>query len=112
MGTKTVGYRIERALAAAGMSQRGLASATGLSQSTLSRTVSGERQAKMPELLAIAWATGVPIAELTELGSVADRVQCAARATNGSAMDRMREGLLHFLELDAYLDDQAISMAS
>jgi hypothetical protein len=62
----------------------------------------------MPELLSIAWATGTPVAELTGLGSVADRVQCAARATNASAMDEMRETLLHFLELDAYLEDQAI----
>jgi hypothetical protein len=35
-------------------------------------------------------------------------VQCAARATNDASMDGMREALLHFLELDDYLDDQAI----
>ena len=52
-----------------------------------------------------------PVAELTGLGSVADRAQCAARATNGSAMDEMRQALLHFLELDAYLEDQAVPAA-
>jgi hypothetical protein len=35
-------------------------------------------------------------------------VQCAARSTNGSGMAGMRAALLHFLELDDYLDDQAI----
>lgn len=62
----------------------------------------------MPEIVAIAWATGHTVAQLTGAGTVADRVQCAARATGDSGMERMREALLHFLELDEYLDDQAI----
>ena len=62
----------------------------------------------MPELIAIAWATGVTVAELTGTGTVAERVECAARATNHADMDRMREALLHFLELDDYLSAQAI----
>lgn len=112
MTTKSVGYRVECALAAAGMSQRSLAKETGLSQSTVSRIISEDREAKMPELLLIAWVTGTPVAELSGLGSVADRVQCAARATDGSAMGEMRDALLHFLELDAYLEDQAIPAAA
>lgn len=106
--TTDVGVLIERARIAAGLSQRALADATGISQPTLSRIISGDRAAKMPEVVAIAWATGHTVAQLTEAGTVADRVQCAARATNDSDMDRMREALLHFLELDNYLDDQAI----
>lgn len=39
---------------------------------------------------------------------MADRTQYAARATDDSDMDRMREALLHFMELNDYLDDQAI----
>lgn len=103
-----IGARIERARATAGLSQRALADATGISQSTLSRIISGDRAAKMPELVAIAWETGHTVAQLTGIGSVAERVQCAARATNGSDMSDMRQTLLSFLELDAYLDDQAI----
>jgi transcriptional regulator with XRE-family HTH domain len=99
---------IDRARVAAGLSQRGLADATGLSQSTLSRIISGDREAKMPEVMAIAWATGYTVAQLTSAGTVSDRAQCAARATNDSGMDGMREALLHFLELDGYLADQAI----
>ena len=106
--TTDAGARIERARAAAGLSQRALADMTGISQPTLSRIVSGQRTAKMPELVAIAWATGVTVAELAGTGTVAERVECAARATNHANMDGMREALLHFLELDDYLSGQAI----
>jgi len=106
--TTDVGVRIERARAAAGLSQRALADMTGISQPTLSRVISGHRTAKMPELMAIAWATGVTVAELAGTGTVAERVECAARATNHADMDGMREALLHFLELDDYLSGQAI----
>ena len=106
--TTDVGTLVERARVAAGLSQRALADETGISQSTLSRIISGDRAAKMPELVAIAWATGHTVAQLTSAGTVADRARFAARATNDSGMDRMREALLHFLELDDYLDDQAI----
>lgn len=103
-----VGVLIESARVAAGLSQRALADVTGISQPTLSRIISGDRVAKLPEVVAIAWATGHTVAQLTGAGTVADRVQCAARATNDSGMEGMRQALLHFLELDDYLDDQAI----
>jgi transcriptional regulator with XRE-family HTH domain len=103
-----VGALIERARLAAGLSQRALADATGISQPTLSRIISGDRAAKMPEIVLIAQATGHTVAQLTGTGTVADRVQCAARATNGTGMESMREALLHFLELNDYLDDQAV----
>jgi transcriptional regulator with XRE-family HTH domain len=103
-----IGALIEQALTAAGLSQRSLADVTGISQSTLSRIISGDRGAKIPEIAAIAWATGHTVARLTGATTVADRVRCAARASNDSAMAGMRETLLHFLELDDYLDDQAI----
>ncbi len=108
MAVTDVGARIERARAAAGLSQRALADITGISQPTLSRVVSGRRTAKMPELVAIAWATGATVAELAGTGTVAERVECAARAANHADMDSMREALLHFLDLDDYLSGQAI----
>jgi transcriptional regulator with XRE-family HTH domain len=103
-----VGELIERARRAAGLSQRALADVTGISQSTLSRIISGDRAAKMPEIVLIAQGTGHAVAQLTGTATVADRMQCAARATNGSGMEGMREALLRFLELNDYLDDQAI----
>jgi transcriptional regulator with XRE-family HTH domain len=108
MTTADIGALIERARAAAGLSQRALADMTGISQPTLSRIISGDRVAKIPEIIAIAWATGHTVAQLTGAETVADRVECAARATNDSGMDGMRQALLHFLELDDYLDEQAI----
>lgn len=98
---------IESARAAAGLSQRALADRTGISQATLNRILNGERTAKMTEIILIADATGCTVAQLTG-SAVADRVLCAARGTNGANMDGMRQRLLHFMELDAYLDDQAI----
>ena len=108
MPTTDGGALIEHARVAAGLSQRTLADVTGISQSTLSRIISGQRPAKMPEIVAIAWATGLTVAQLAGTGTVADRAQCAARATNDCGMDRMHEALLRFLELDDYLSDQAI----
>jgi transcriptional regulator with XRE-family HTH domain len=106
--TMDAGTFIERARVAAGLSQRALADAAGISQPTLSRIISGDRAANMPEVVAIAWATGHTVAQLTRFGTVADRLQCTAQATNGCGMDHMRDALLHFPELDGYLDDQAI----
>ena len=108
MTTVDIGALIERARQSAGLSQRGLADATGISQPTLSRIIANNRAAKLPEIVAIAWATGHTVAQLTGAGTVADRVQCAAPATNSSGMDDMRQALLHFLELDDYLDEQAV----
>lgn len=101
---------IENARDAAGLSQRALAEKTGISQSTLNRILKGERVAKMSEIILIADATGCTVAQLTGRG-VADQVRCAARSTNGSSMVAMRQRLLHFMELDAFLDDHAIPAA-
>lgn len=68
----------------------------------------GDRPAKMPEIVAIALTTGRTVAELTGAGTVADRAQCTVRASSDSGTDQMREALLYFLELDEYLNDQAI----
>ena len=111
MAGADVGALIEGARVAAGLSQRGLADATGISQPTLSRIIAGDRVAKLPEIVVIAQATGHTVAQLTGTSVVADRAQCVARATNDCSMDGMREALLHFLELDSYMDDQAIPAA-
>lgn len=103
-----IGVLVERARQAAGLSQRALSDLTGISQPTLSRIISGDRAAKLPEVITIAWATGHTVAQLTGTGTVADRVRCAARATNDSGMEAMRSALLHFLELDDYLADQSV----
>jgi transcriptional regulator with XRE-family HTH domain len=109
MTAKAIGERIARALHTSGLSQRDLARETGISQPTLSRTIAGDRLAKMNELVAIAHVTGLLLAELTGTSGVAGQVKCAARAANGASMDSLYYQMLHFIELDAYLDDQAIA---
>lgn len=108
MDAMHTGTRIDRARADAKLSQRRLADLTEISQTTLSRIIVGERLAKMPEIVLIARATGTTVAQLTGISDVPQRVQYAARSTNGSSMETMRRKLLHFIELNDYLDDQGI----
>lgn len=106
MSTET-GARIIKAMAAARISQRDLAAATGISQPTLSRVITGERVAKMPEIVAIAAATGCTVTQL--IGDPrGERVLCAARSTNGASMQKMREELLGMLSLEEHLDEYGI----
>lgn len=107
MSTTQVGAAITQALRTAQLSQRELATRTGISQPTLSRIISGQRIAKVPELVKIAEATGYTIGQLAGT-SAPSQMQCAARATNGATMEEMKAQLLHFMEIDAYLDGQAI----
>lgn len=108
MHAEDTGVRIEQARTAAGLSQRALAAVTGISRPTLSRIISGDRVAKMPEIVLIALATGHTVAQLCGVGAVADRVQCAPHPAGSTGTGQMRQVLLGFLELDAYLDDQGI----
>jgi hypothetical protein len=63
----------------------------------------------MNEVLALAWALGCTVSELTGLSVVRDRLECVARATDDASMKTMRRELSHYLELDAYLEDQGIA---
>ena len=56
-----VSAAIESARTAAGLSQRALADRTGISQSTLNRILSGDRPAKMTEIIEIADAVGCTV---------------------------------------------------
>ncbi|WP_371177382.1 helix-turn-helix transcriptional regulator [Buchananella felis] len=94
---------IESARTAANISQRALAKKTGISQPTLSRILSGERVPKMPELILIADAIGCSTSQLTGNG-ISARVECAARANEGTYPHEMKQRLLHMLEIDALLD--------
>ena len=107
MTATRVAAAIESAREAAHLSLRALEDRTGISQQTLSRIRSGERPVKMTEIVQIADALDCTVAELTG-AAIADRLQCAAWPTNGADVDKMRQQLLHYIELDAYLDDQAI----
>lgn len=107
MAATQIGAAIENARHAAHLSRRALEDRTGISSSTLSRIRSGKQLAKMAEIIQSADALGCTVAQLTRT-ALADRVHCTAGATNSPAADAMRQRLLQFIELDAYLDDQAI----
>ncbi|QNE19144.1 helix-turn-helix transcriptional regulator [Kribbella qitaiheensis] len=101
--------RIAEAREAAKLSQRQLATRSGIAQATLSRIEQGTRAAKMNEIVILADVLGCTISELTGLSSVQERLQCVARATDDADMKTMYSELSHYLELDAYLEDQGIS---
>jgi transcriptional regulator with XRE-family HTH domain len=101
--------RIVAAREAADLTQRQLAARSGIAQATLSRIEQGSRPAKMNEVLVLAWALGCPASELMGPSPVRERLECVARATDHSSMETMRRELSHYLELDAYLENQGIS---
>jgi transcriptional regulator with XRE-family HTH domain len=104
----TSGLRVEAARERVGLSQRALAAKAGLSQPTLHRIEQGARTPKMPELIKLARALGCSLSEISEHSPVRDRVICFARAENLSDMSGLRRELVHFLELDAYLEEQGV----
>ena len=109
--TTTAPDAVARALTQAGLSQRQAAERTGISQSTISRILNNQRTPTLPELILLAQATGVTLSALTGRGTVADRCRMAARSTEGATMEAMRATAIGYLELDAYLADQAIPQA-
>lgn len=66
------------------------------------------RPAKMPEVVVIARATGCAVARFSGSATVADRVQCATRVAGDCDLAEMRTALLRFMELNDYLDGQAV----
>lgn len=112
MSTAIAGQLIQEALMTSGLSQRAVSDYTGIPQTTISRIANCSRAAKLPEIILIAEATGHTVAQLTGRGTTEDQVQWAARSTDGSAMEGMKKALLHFMDLDEYLTDQAIPSRS
>lgn len=100
--------RISRALEQSGLSQRKVGEASGISQATISRIISGGRTPTVPEILSLSRALGVPFSSLADLEQASDRALFAARASGDSDMTEMREVLKSYLNMNAFLDDQAI----
>lgn len=88
------------------ITERELASQTGMPQSTIHAVRSGQRTPKLNELLALANAFGCTVGELTGDSQVAARLICSIQTTNDEAMENMRAELTHYFELDSFLADQ------
>ncbi|MDA0634934.1 XRE family transcriptional regulator [Nonomuraea sp. MCN248] len=79
-----VGPRLKRLRADHGLTLTGLAEATGISTSTLSRLESGQRRPTLELLLPIAQAYQVPLQELVGAPQVGDpRIRPTPRRLNG-----------------------------
>jgi transcriptional regulator with XRE-family HTH domain len=79
-----VGPRLKRLRTQRGVTLAGLAEATGVSKSTLSRLEAGERRPSLELLLPIAQAYRVPLDELVGAPEVGDpRVRLKPRQANG-----------------------------
>ena len=79
-----VGPRLKRVRTQRQMTLTGLAEATGISKSTLSRLESGQRKPSLELLLPIVQAFGVPLDELVGAPEVGDpRIRLKPRTRNG-----------------------------
>lgn len=108
---ETIGTRVAARRRAAGLTQRELEDKTGISQPTLNRIERGARDAKMEELVSIAWATGTTYGDLTGDSEVRDRLQFAGRVGSTEAFEAMKRQAAFFFELDDYLDQFAVARA-
>lgn len=79
-----VGPRLKRLRAQRGVTLTGLAAATGISKSTLSRLETGQRRPSLELLLPLAHAYGVPLDDLVGAPEVGDpRIRLKPRRVNG-----------------------------
>jgi transcriptional regulator with XRE-family HTH domain len=79
-----IGPRLKRVRTQRSVTLTGLAEATGISTSTLSRLESGQRRASLELLLPIAQALGVPLDEIVNAPQVGDpRVRLIPRDVHG-----------------------------
>ncbi|WEV26408.1 XRE family transcriptional regulator [Streptomyces sp. 71268] len=82
-----VGPRLKRLRTERGVTLSGLAQATGISKSTLSRLESGQRRPSLELLLPIAQAHQVPLDELVGAPEVGDpRVRLTPRRAHGNTV--------------------------
>lgn len=102
-----IGKRIVDARKVVGMSQRDLASETGLSQPTIQRIEKGERAASRLELVLIADGCGVLVDDLLGTNSIAEEVRCAGR-TNEPGSKELADYLIYAFGVMRRLDQLGI----
>lgn len=102
-----IGKRIVDARKAVGMSQRDLASETGLSQPTIQRIETGGRTASRLELVLIADGCGVLVDDLLGTNSITEEVRCAGR-TNEPGSKELADYLIYAFGVARRLDQLGI----
>lgn len=82
---------------------------TGISQDALRLIESGERGARLDEVIAIAWALGLPVGAILDEDPVRERVLVSTTADlSDPEVKNVRDRLIQFLEMDEYLGSHGI----
>lgn len=102
-----VGERLVAARKSGRLSQRDLARYSGVSQPTIHRIESGERDASVLELSAFADACGVLVTDLQGTNTLADEVRCAGR-TDDAGTGALAEYLIYAFGLSRRLDELGV----
>lgn len=108
MGT-LIGQRITALRHSRAMSLRTLEKETGISQETLHLIESGTREARLDEIMLIAWALGSTVGAILDENPIRDRVLVNTSADlTHDEVKAVRDRLISFLEMDAYLESHGI----
>lgn len=104
--TPQFGDRVRSQRQLRSLSQRDLAARTEgvISQATIQRLEASTSTPSLEQVLALAWAFGVPVEELVEEHPLSQRFQLAARGENGIDVKEAAQKLLPFLQLRNTLD--------
>lgn len=108
MSDTEIGQRLAGARETVGMSQRELAQLSGISQPTIHRIESGQREASILELSALADACGVLITDLQGTGTLGNEVSCAGR-TSDAGSPALLEYMLYAFGLTQRLDELGVA---
>ena len=95
-GVPGVSDRIRDAMTALGLSQRDLATRSGVSQPTLQRSLTGNREFRVDELLDVAAALDVPLATLVD--DPTDQGFLFAARTSSEGVETAKEAVRRRLE--------------
>lgn len=108
---EALGRHLREAREAAGVTQTQAHESIDASQPTYSRIEAGKRPLKGDELIILADRFGVRVAAITGLDRIRQRARFASRTDAPTAsMDKMRDKLCAYLELDSYLDSQGVTV--
>ncbi len=102
-----VGQRVRQARESLGWSQKTLAKRTDgvLSQPTISRMEEEATPSNMAHLLAVTWALGMELNDLTGPHPLEDRAEWSVRSEDEINISKQKQQLLTLLKLRLYLDE-------
>ncbi len=104
-----IGQRIAALRNSQAVSLRTLERETGIAAKTIHLIESGAREARLDEVMVIAWALGTNVGAILDENPIRDRVLVDTAADLSSdEVKAVRDRLISFLEMDEYLDSHGI----